>query len=173
MKIGVYGSAAGVVDSIIPKAREIGRQIALNNHIVVTGACTGLPYEAVKGAREAGGLSVGFSPADNLEEHKNKFNFPEDSADDLIFTGAGLKGRNVLSVESSEAAVFISGRMGTLNEFTIAYDTGKIIGVLTETGGATDKIRELIEYFQKPTKGVVIYESDPERLIKKITEVNK
>ncbi|MBW2977717.1 hypothetical protein KY331_02625 [Candidatus Woesearchaeota archaeon] len=172
MKIGVYGSAAGVVDSVIPKAREIGKQIALNGHIVVTGACTGLPYEAVKGARSAGGKSIGYSPGKDLEDHKNAHGFPEDAADKIIFTGLSKKGRNVISVETSDASVFISGRMGTLNEFTIAYDSGKIIGVLTETGGVADMVKGIIERLKKSTKGVVIYESDPKKLIQKISEVN-
>jgi uncharacterized protein (TIGR00725 family) len=152
MKIGVYGSAAGVVDSVIPKAMEIGRQIALNGHIVVTGACTGLPYEAVKGARETGGKSIGYSPAKDLKDHISHYKFPKDAADDLIFTGAGLKGRNVLSVEGCEACVFISGRMGTLNEFTIAYDNGKIIGILSGTGGMTDLVYDIVQYLKKEKK---------------------
>jgi hypothetical protein len=171
MRIGVYGSAAGVVEEVIPKAREIGRQIALNKHTLITGACTGLPYEAVKGARKANGKSIGYSPAKDLQQHKDELGFPSDAADEIIFTGLGKKGRNVMSVESCDACIFISGRMGTLNEFTIAYDTGKIIGILTETGGATDLIKNIIDYLKKETKGIVIYESDPKLLIQKIIEV--
>ena len=62
MKIGVYGSATGKVsDEQREKAREIGRQIAKKGHIVITGACPGLPYEAVLGANEEGGECIGFS----------------------------------------------------------------------------------------------------------------
>lgn len=171
MRIGVYGSAAGVIESVIPKAREIGRQIALHKHILVTGACTGLPYEAVKGAREIKGSSIGYSPAKSPEEHEKDCKFPVDAADEIIFTGLGKKGRNVVSVESCDACIFISGRIGTLNEFTIAYDSGKIIGVLTETGGAADLIKSIIECLQKETKSRIIYESDPKILIQKIIEV--
>lgn len=173
MKIGVYGSANSVKEEVIPKAREIGRQIALQGHVVVTGACTGLPYEAVKGAREVNGKSIGYSPAKDIEEHKNKYGFPVDAADEIIFTGVSLKGRNVLSVEESEVSVFISGRMGTLNEFTIAYDSGKIMGVLVDTGGVADLVKSIIETLKKETKGKVIYESDPKKLIEKIIEVRK
>jgi len=173
MKIGVYGSATGVKEEIIPKAKEIGKQIALTGNIIVTGGCTGLPYEAVKGARENNGKSIGFSPGKDLKEHTEKYGFPEDSADELIFTGKGIKIRNVMSVKDSDASVFVSGRIGTLNEFTIAYDEGKIMGVLTETGGVADMIKDIIDKLQKPTTGVVIYESDPTKLIKKIIEVTK
>lgn len=173
MRIGVYGSGAGVVDSVIPKAREIGRQIALNKHTLITGACAGLPYEAVKGARALKGKTIGYSPAKNLEKHTNDYGFLADAADEIIFTGLGLKGRNVASVESCDACVFISGRIGTLNEFTIAYDTGKIIGILTGTGGVSDLIKNIIEYLKKETKAQVIYESDPVILIKKIIGVGR
>ena len=171
MKIGVFGSAAGDMNSsLLEKARELGREIANRGHIIVTGACTGLPYEAVKGARSAGGKSIGFSPGKDLKYHKENYGFPEDAADKIIFTGLSKKGRNVISVEDAEASVFISGRIGTLNEFTIAYDSGKIMGVLTGTGGAADMIKDIVEKLKKKTSGVVIYESDPAKLIKKITE---
>jgi uncharacterized protein (TIGR00725 family) len=148
MKIGVYGSAAGVDESVVSKARDIGRQIALKGHVLVTGACTGLPYEAVKGAREKKGKSIGYSPAKDMGGHVNEHNFPQDSADEIVFTGLGKKGRNVVSVESCDACIFISGRMGTLNEFTIAYDNGKIMGVLTGTGGACDMVQDMVNKFQ-------------------------
>lgn len=169
MKIGVYGSAADVKKDVIPKAREIGRQIALQGHIIVTGACSGLPYEAVKGAREVNGKSIGYSPAKDIKGHKT-FGYPDAAADEIVFTGLDKKGRNVVSVESSDACVFIAGRIGTLNEFTIAYDNGKIMGVLTGTGGMTDLVKNIIGYVKKETKGKVIYESDPKKLIEKIIE---
>jgi predicted Rossmann-fold nucleotide-binding protein len=45
-KIGVFGSAAGELDKVIPKAKELGRELAAYNQkvIVVTGGCSGLPY---------------------------------------------------------------------------------------------------------------------------------
>ncbi|MBI1934080.1 hypothetical protein HYS30_00265, partial [Candidatus Peregrinibacteria bacterium] len=65
MKIGVMGSATGpqIED---PKAREaarvLGREIAKREHVLINGACPGLPNEALLGAKEEGGFTVGVSP---------------------------------------------------------------------------------------------------------------
>jgi hypothetical protein len=53
-----------------------------------------------------------------------------------------------------------------LNEFTIAYDEGKIIGVLEGSGGMADHIREIIDFCQKPTSGIVLFDKDPRKLVK-------
>ena len=61
MKIAVYGSATGdLSDEVRKKARELGRQIAKSGHTVVTGACPGLPQEAVIGAYAEGGECIAF-----------------------------------------------------------------------------------------------------------------
>lgn len=179
MKISVYGSAAGnIEDEIKEKAREIGRQIAKKGHILITGGCPGLPYEAILGAKEIGGKTIGYSPGLSLEDHISRFGFPAEGFDEMIFIPEDykyweskktcLKYRNVSSVTSSEAVVIISGRTGTLNEFTIAYDLGKNIGVLAGTGGITKFIPELVSDFGKPTDSKIIYEEQPGLLIAKL-----
>jgi hypothetical protein len=68
--------------------------------------------------------------------------------------------------------LFIGGSIGSLNEFTIAYDEGKVIGCLTGTGGVADRVEELVRTFQKPTKALVLYDPDPERLVERcVSEV--
>jgi len=80
-----------------------------------------------------------------------------------------LKYRNVSSVAGSDAGIIIGGRIGTMHEFTGLFDTGKIIGVLSGTGGLTQGyIEGLIEIANKKTDAVVIYESNPELLVDKI-----
>lgn len=171
-KIGVYGSAKDENKDTVEAARAIGRIIAENNCILITGGCAGIPYEATKSAKKHNGFTVGVSPAANLQEHKEKFGFPSEDFDMLLFTGFGKKGRNVVSVLTCDAAIFISGGSGTLNEFTIAYDEGKVCGILIGSGGITEIMKELEERYISGRKksGVVIYESDPEKLIKKIIE---
>ncbi|MDX6288799.1 MAG: hypothetical protein QOH42_598, partial [Blastocatellia bacterium] len=64
--------------------------------------------------------------------------------------------------------------IGSLNEFTIAYDEGKVIGCLTGTGGVADEAKQLVETFQKPTKSRVLYDDDPERLVDRcLSEVRR
>lgn len=170
--IGVYGSAAGnLPDETVKKARIIGERIAQYDGVLVTGACPGLPHAAALAAAENGGMVLGFSPAANLADHTGKEKFPADPFYHLIFTGLGKKGRNVISVHSCQAAIFISGCMGTLNEFTIAFDempSGGVIGVLTNTGGAADEIESLVKKFGKQSWVTIICDPDPAKLVERI-----
>ena len=55
--------------------------------------------------------------------------------------------------------------MGSLNEFTIAHDEGKVIGCLTGTGGVADGADQLIQKFGKRTRARVFQNDDPEKLV--------
>src|SRR5947207_6537041 len=153
IKIGVMGSAE---DSWPGEVREqataLGRSIAARDVILLTGATTGLVYTAGKAAHDAGALHVGISPSHDELEHVERYGLPTDACDAIIYTGFGLKGRNVVLVRSCDVVLFIAGSMGSLNEFTIAYDEGKIIGCLTGTGGVADEIKRIVAACQKQTK---------------------
>ena len=164
IKIGVMGSAEEMPD-VCEKAKALGRAIAARDAILLTGATTGLVYATGKAARDAGATHVGISPAHNTEEHVMKYALPLDAGDAIIYTGFGLKGRNVVLVRSCDIVIFISGSIGSLNEFTIAYDEGKVIGCLTGTGGVADEVERLTETFPKQTKSRLFYDDDPVRLI--------
>jgi len=146
-------------------AERLGRIIAERGCILVTGATTGFPDIASRAARSLGGLSVGISPASSKEEHATQYGLPVDGADVIIYTGFGLKGRNVINVRSSDVVIIFGGGMGTLNEFTIAYDEGKVVGVLEGTGGVTDRIKEIAAISTKPAESRVVFDDDPEKLI--------
>ncbi len=167
MRIAVYGSAVGKDERLASAAREIGKAIAASGNVLVNGACGGLPHEAAAAASQSGGKTLGFSPWASREEHVGG-GWPADGLTSIIFTGAGKKGRNVLSVQASDAAIIIDGRIGTLNEFTIAYDEGKVIGVLKGSGGIADLIPEIIRASGKATAGKVIYDEDAAGLVKKV-----
>jgi uncharacterized protein (TIGR00725 family) len=164
--IGVMGSAEeNSPAELREKAVALGCAIAARDAILLTGATTGLVYTAGKAAHDAGALHVGISPAHEEREHVERYGLPTDACDAIIYTGFGLKGRNVVLVHSCDVVLFIAGSMGSLNEFTIAYDEGKIIGCLTGTGGVADEIERLLEVFQKETNARVFYDSDPARLL--------
>ena len=158
------GSAEEMPD-IQEKAEALGQAIAARDAILLTGATTGLVYITGKAARDAGAPHVGISPAHNAGEHVERFALPLDACDAIIYTGFGLKGRNVVLVRSCDVVVFISGSIGSLNEFTIAYDEGKVIGCLTGTGGVADEIERLTQALPKKTKSRIFYDEDPVRLI--------
>src|SRR5712692_1869212 len=160
------GSADEVTsEELREKAIALGAAIAARNAILLTGATTGLVYLAGKAAHDAGALHVGISPAADEREHEERYALPTDACDAIIYTGFGLKGRNVVLVRSCDIVLFIAGSIGSLNEFTIAYDEGKIIGCLTGTGGVADEVARLVSTFQRPTKSRIYYDNEPERLL--------
>src|SRR5687768_5447864 len=86
--ICVSGAAAGLtVKTSAQLAQVLGKTIADEGHILTTGATVGLPYFAALGAKQAGGTSIGFSPASSLREHLRKYRLPHDVFDFINFTG--------------------------------------------------------------------------------------
>lgn len=171
-KVGVMGSAApdsARLDSgkvLVEKAEQLGQAIAKRDAVLFTGATTGLVYVVGKAAHDAGCFHVGISPASNESEHVEHYHLPLDACDTIVYTGFGLKGRNVVLVRSCEIVLFVAGAMGTLNEFTIAHDEGKIIGCLTGTGGVADESEFVLQKFGKrATASRVFTSSDPDELL--------
>ncbi|MFC1944449.1 hypothetical protein ACFLX5_03010 [Chloroflexota bacterium] len=174
MSVGVMGSAGGMLEGeVCHLALLLGSAIARRGYILITGACPGIPHEAVRGAREEGGIVVGISPALNLEEHVGKYHSPTRGYDAIIYTGSGLMGREIENIRSCDVVIFAGGRSGTLGEFAIAYDEGKVIGVLEGTGGITHHLREIVGIMQKETGAVVCYDADPEHLLGKLERIYK
>lgn len=56
---------------------------------------------------------------------------------------------NVLTTAACDAGIIIAGRWGSMNEFTNLYDMGKVIGVLTGTGGIADELPQLLKKISK------------------------
>ncbi len=171
-KICVSGSADTVScgSGTLDKAKELGRQIVLHNGVLVTGATTGIPYWAAIGAKEAGGISIGISPAASELEHVKKYRLPVDYFDLIMYTGFEYSGRNLLLVRTTDGVIEVCGRIGTLNEFTIAFEDKKPTGVLEGTGGTTAMIREIIETAHRG-EGKVVYDEDPKTLVEKVIEL--
>jgi uncharacterized protein (TIGR00725 family) len=151
-------------------SREVGREIARQGCVLITGATTGCPHYASEGLDEIGGISIGFSPAASEISHVKTYKLPLKTYDVMVYTGFDYSGRNLLMTRAADAVIIICGRMGTLNEFTISYEDGKPIGVLEGSGGTADLIKELLS---KPhRKGApVIYDKDPKRLVQKLVKL--
>jgi uncharacterized protein (TIGR00725 family) len=166
IKVGVMGSAEDVgAPALREKAMALGQAIANREVILLTGATTGVVYETGKAASDAGAFHLGISPAVDEREHVERYQLPLDACQAIVYTGFGLKGRNVVLVRSCDVVLFIGGSIGSLNEFTIAYDEGKVIGCLIGTGGVADSVEELVTTFQKPTNARVLYDDDPAKLV--------
>lgn len=166
IQIGVMGSAGGdIADGELALARRIGRRVAERGCVIVTGACPGLPHAAVLGAHQAGGQSLGVSPAHSREEHVSAFDSPLEPYSAIVFTSSGLMGREVHNIHSSDFVIFIGGRSGSLGEFAIAYDEGKLIGILRNSGGISNEFARIARLVNKQTGAVIIEDDDPERLV--------
>ena len=172
LAVGFMGSAGGELsDEVRNRVERFGTLVGKRGHVLVTGAAPGLPQDAVLGAKRAGGVVIGVSPALNLEEHVHKYHSPTRGYDSIIFTGSGLMGREIENIRTCDIVVFAAGRSGTLGEFAIAYDEGKNIGVLTGTGGVSDSIKGMVQKFQrsgKRSETTIVYDSDPGRLVQKL-----
>ena len=178
LKIGVMGSAgdtlpAAAAAALRAKAEALGRVIAARGCVVLTGATTGTPEAVGRAARAAGALHVGVSPAENEREHVERYKLPTDACDLVIYTGFGLKGRNVVLVRSCDVVLIFRGGTGTLNELTIAHDEGRVVGCLTGTGGVADEAGRLLSVLPKKSGAAVIYDADPERLLERCLEALK
>ena len=170
IKVGVMGSAGdapGVRDkeALAEKANGLALALAERPMLLLTGATTGIVYVVGKAAYEAGILHVGISPANDSVEHVDRYKLPLDACNLIIYTGFGLKGRNVVLVRSCDIVLFIAGAMGSLNEFTIAHDEGKVIGCLTGTGGVADEVDYLLKKFSKTTNARIFQDEDPGKLL--------
>lgn len=173
-QICVSGAARG--DSVeVGKqlAAAVAREIVRRGHLVVTGATRGLPYAAAKAAKIEGGrdiTSIGFSPAASRLAHVKKYQLPLDAFDTVIFTGFEYTGRNLLLVRSSDAVVMIGGRIGTLNELTIAIEERKPIGVMLGSGGMTDEVEHVLKAAKRARTGI-IFSHDPVELVDQLIDL--
>jgi uncharacterized protein (TIGR00725 family) len=135
--IGVIGRSwregevlpAAVTDA----AHAVGRGIAEAGAVLVGGGTGGVMEASCRGAKEAGGLTVGFLPyADPARANPYV---------DLVFaTGMGTI-RNILTARCCQSVVMVGGGVGTLNEVTIAYDSGVPVVVLEGSTGWADRLR--------------------------------
>lgn len=171
-KICVSGAAktGHCQKNALDKAKELGREIVRQNGILVTGATSGIPYWAAIGAKEEGGIVFGLSPAASRVAHIKTYHLPTDYHDVVIYTGFEYAGRNLILTRSSDAIIVVCGRIGTLNEFTIAFEDNKPIGVLIGTGGTADMIKDIVQKSYRG-EGRIAYDSNPKKLISKVIKL--
>jgi len=156
----------------LEKAKELGREIVRQGAVLVTGATTGFPLWVAMGAKEVGGLSIGFSPAASEKEHVEVYKLPLDYMDLIIYTGFGYPGRDLLLTRSSDAVVFGCGRIGTIHEFTIAFEDDKAIGIFEGPWEMSGELKEIIEKGHRPNQKIV-FSDDPKKMIEEVIEVIK
>lgn len=158
--------------AVLALAEEVGREIVRQGAVLVTGATSGVPYWSAKGAKAEGGISIGLSPAASELAHVKAYKLPIDYFDLIIYTGFDYSGRNLLLTRAADAVITICGRMGTLNEFTIAFEDRKPQGVLIGTGGTADYLKNIIEKMHRGP-GKVVYDKEPKKLVAEVIKLIK
>lgn len=174
IKIGVSGAAetghCGI--DAYDRGIELGRQIAKQGAVLLTGATTGFPMWSAMGAIEAGGISVGLSPANSPKEHVETYNLPLEYMDLIFYTGFGYPGRDIIFTHSTDAMLFGCGRIGTIHEFTVAFEDGKPIGVLEGEWETDEVIKDILAGGHRPNE-LIVFDTNPEILVKKVIDLVK
>ena len=167
-KIAVSGSSINNCSKgAFKKSYEVGKQIALQGAILITGATIGIPEWATRGAKAGKGVSIGLSPAASKQAHVHTYKLPTKYMDLIIYTGFDYTGRNMLMTRSADAVITICGRIGTLNEFTTAFEDKRVVGILTGTGGVEGDIDNILKLAKRGRRRV-IFDADPKVLVEKV-----
>ncbi len=170
-QIAVSGAAKGESVRIgYGLAKIVGVQIVNQGHVVLTGATTGLPYAAAAAAKAIEKnqvTSIGVSPAASRMAHVNKYRLPIDAYDLIMFTGFDYTGRDLLLVRMCDAMIMVGGRIGTLNELSIALEDHRPVGVLLGSGGMTNEVAAVLTAAKRSRSGI-IFGTDPAKLVQDV-----
>ncbi len=122
--VTIFGSArVGEDHAVYAEARDVGKRFAAAGFVVVTGGGPGVMEAANRGAKEGGGLSVGFNIVLPHEQDSNPYL-------DVSLTFAHFYVRKTMFVKAAEGFVIFPGGFGTLDELFEALtliQTGKIL----------------------------------------------
>ena len=122
--VAVVGAGGDAAAELLAIAEEVGTELARRGAVVVTGGLGGVMEAACRGARAAGGTTLGILPGAERAA-ANPF------VDVAVATGMGEL-RNGLVVRCADAVVAIGGEYGTLSEIALALKAGKVVvGVRT------------------------------------------
>lgn len=177
IKYTIAVSGAAVTDlcsaDALQNAAKIGRIIAERNMILVTGATHGTPYWAAKGAKEAGGFVIGLSPAASEAHHVKTYRLPTEYHDLIVYTGFDYAGRDLFMTRASDGVITVCGRMGSMHEFSVAFEDQKPQGVLIASGGIADMLEGIVKSVQPRGAGAkkLVFDRDPEALVDKVIAV--
>lgn len=123
MLIGVSGGNEATAD-VLETAYAVGLTIATRGHVLVCGGRGGVMREACRGAKAAGGLTIGILPGDDRSDANEYLDVP-------VVTGLG-SGRNIIVARTANALIALGGAYGTLSEIAFGLMLGKpVVGLET------------------------------------------
>ena len=122
--IAVIGAGNEAPESALNAAEEVGRLLAVRGATVVCGGLNGVMEAVSRGARQAGGRTIGVLPGDDHEAANEWIDIP-------IPTGLGYA-KNAVVVKTGDAVIAIAGAFGTLSEIGHSIADGKtVVGLNT------------------------------------------
>jgi len=144
--IAVIGGR-NATDALLDAAEEVGREIGRRGAVLVCGGLGGVMERASKGAKSAGGITVGILPREQRGDENPHIDIP-------VATGLGV-GRNVIIARTADAFIAVGGEYGTLSEIAFALQMGKpVVGIHTwdikgvemaaDAGEAVSRLFELL-----------------------------
>jgi uncharacterized protein (TIGR00725 family) len=104
------------------RAEELGRLLAERGCTVVTGGLGEVMAAAARGAKSAGGTTIGILPGESAAD-------ANEWIDHVVVTGIG-HGRNLAVAASGDAVIAVGGSWGTLAEIAFARRLGRPVVIL-------------------------------------------
>jgi hypothetical protein len=111
-------------------AYKVGKEIARQGAILVTGGLGGVMEAACRGASEAGGIALGIVPYDESSKANKYCNI-------VVCSGVGYA-RNFITAYSADGAIIVGGGVGTLIEVGVVYMKKKPVVAILGSGGVAD-----------------------------------
>ena len=152
MIISVIGSSNPATQERVELAEAVGRELAKRGVMVVCGGLTGIMEAVCRGAKSAGGVTIGILPGRSAADANSYVDIP-------IVTGMGYS-RNVIVVHTGRAVIAVGGAFGTLSEIAHALGDGiPVVGLKTwELSRNGDGL---------PVNGAIIQALDPVDAVEK------
>jgi uncharacterized protein (TIGR00725 family) len=123
MLIAVVGGNDAPVGAL-ETAEAVGRVVAARGHVLVCGGRGGVMEAACRGAKAAGGLTLGILPGEDVSDANEYIDIP-------VLTGMG-SGRNIIVARTANALIAIGGAYGTLSEIAFGLMLGRpVVGLGT------------------------------------------
>lgn len=157
---GTHEGAPSLSDRTKVLAQAVGEAVARRGAILLTGGQGGVMEAASRGAKEAGGLTLGMLPG---LDHQGANPY----LDIALTTGLG-RARNLVIARGSDSLVMIGGGAGTLNELTIAYSERTPVIVIKGSGGWADRLPGILldgRYLDERRRTPFHFEEDPKAAV--------
>ena len=134
--IGVMGPGSDATENDLKRAGELGALIAGKGYVTLTGGRrSGVMEAALKGAKEAGGSTIGILPSGNKSDASSYAN--------IVIVTAMASARNNINILSSDVVIACGIEAGTLSEIAMALKVSKKVILLSDNRKACDFLTEL------------------------------